>query len=372
MKVPFLDLKAQYQHIEPEIQEAVSRVLEGGTIILGKEVTQFEEAFAAWCQVKYAVGVDNGLSALELGLRAMQIGTGDEVILPANTFIACAAAISSTGATPVLVDIDPQTYNINPALIEPAITPRSKAIMPVHLYGQPAAMDEIIDTAQKHNLKIIEDASQAHGAKYKGRCVGSIGDCAAFSLYPGKNLGAYGDAGIFVTNDENLTRQVRILRNYGSEVKYHHIAMALNRRLDTLQAAILQVKLQYIDQWNETRRKNAAYYLAHLQNCRIILPYTPDYCQHVYHIFVIRIKNRDSFREKLAQHGISTVLHYPIPIHLQPVYRRLHYREGDFPVTEQYAKEIVSIPIYPELTEDQLQFTVEKIREEAILNEYPI
>ena len=355
MTIPLVDLKAQSQFLFEDIDKAITRVIRRSDFILGEDVELFEKEFANYCGVRYAVGVDTGISALELGLRALDIGSGDEVITVANTFIATASAISFTGARPVLADIDPQTYNIDVTAIEPAITPRTKAIMPVHLYGQPANMDPILEIARKHGLAVVEDACQAHGALYKGRKVGSIGDFAAFSFYPAKNLGAYGDGGMLVTDNPDITEKVRMLRNYGQKQKYHHIFPAYNRRLDTLQAAVLRVKLRHLDKWNELRRRHARRYNELLQNSSIILPQGANYARHVYHLYVIRGKNRNALQEYLSSQDISTGIHYPIPIHLQEAMRSLGYPKGSFPVTERYAEEIISLPMFPELTDEQIE-----------------
>lgn len=352
IQVPFVDLKAQYATIEAEVNHAIAGVLARTDFILGEEVATFESEFATYCETDYAIGVDSGLAALELLLRAYGIGPGDEVITAANTFIATALAISSIGATPVLVDIDPETTMLDVALIEPAITARTKAIMPVHLYGHVADMDPIMEIADQHNLIVIEDASQAHGARYKGRRVGSLGDAAAFSLYPAKNLGAYGDAGVIVTNDRYIAERVQLLRNYGASKKYHHVIEGHNHRLDTLHAAVLRVKLRHLDQWNAARRRHAARYNALLANSTIALPIEADYEEPVYHLYVLRTEQRDALQNYLQARGISTVIHYPVPIHLQPAYQHLGYAKGDFPVTEAYSEEILSLPMYPELQRD--------------------
>lgn len=316
MNVPFVDLSAQHKTIATEVEQAISGVLQRTDFILGESVAQFESEFAARCGVEHGIGVDSGTSALELALRACGIGPGDEVITAANTFVATALAISYTGATPVLVDIDPQTYNIDPARIESAITARTKAIMPVHLYGQPADMDSILDIAQQHGLIVIEDACQAHGASYKGKPAGSLGHAAAFSFYPAKNLGAYGDAGMVVTHDAEIAEQVRLLRNYGSLKKYHHEVRGYNRRMDTLQAAILQVKLQHLPAWTNARRQHAQAYLEQLQDHDLGLPHEAHDVQHVYHLFVVRSQNREQLQAHLKDHQIATGIHYPIPLHL--------------------------------------------------------
>lgn len=363
MNVPFVDLKAQYRTIAEEVNEGIGRVLESTDFILGKDVELFEQEFADYCGARFGVSVDNGTSALELALRACGIGDGDEVITVANTFIATASAIAFTGARPVLVDIDPHTYNIEVGDIEQAITDRTKAIMPVHLYGQPADMDPIMELARARGLIVIEDACQAHGALYKGKRVGSIGDAGCFSFYPAKNLGGYGDGGILVTNNENIANRVKMLRNYGQKEKYHHLFIAYNRRLDTLQAAVLRVKLRRLDEWNQARRRNAQLYSQLLANTDVVTPMEASYARHVYHLYIVRAQDRESLREYLQSRGVSTGIHYPIPIHLQEVYRYLGYQRGDFPITEGYAKEIFSLPMYPELTEEQIQYVVQAIND---------
>jgi len=354
MKIPFVDLQSQYQSIKPEADAAVLAVMERGDFILGQAVREFEEEFARYCEAEHCVGVDSGYSALELILRGYGIGLGDEVITAANTFVATALAISNTGATPVLVDMDPETYNIDPTRIEAAITPRTRAIMPVHLYGQPAEMDSIMAIAAEHDLKVIEDAAQAHGARYKGRRTGSLGHAAGFSFYPGKNLGAYGDGGAVVTDDAELADRVRMLRNLGMRVKYHHEIKGFNHRLDTMQAAVLRVKLPYLDEWNEGRRRVAARYAEALAGLPVVTPYAPPHVEPVHHLYVIRIQERDALMERLSEAEIASGLHYPIPIHLLPAYAELGYRPGDFPITEAYADEILSLPIYAELTDEQI------------------
>jgi len=354
-----VDLAAQYRSIESEIQESIGRVLQAGDFILGRDVSLLEEEYAAYCGAKYAIGVDSGLSALELILRAYNIGPGDEVITAANTFIATALAISAVGATPVFVDIDPVTYNMSPEALQSAITSRTVAIIPVHLYGQPADMDSIQEIASRRGLAVIEDACQAHGARYRGRRTGCLGDAAAFSFYPGKNLGAYGDGGIVVTSDPKVTQFARLARNYGQRVKYHHDLRGFNRRLDTVQAAVLRVKLRRLDDWNGMRGRNAALYCDLLQGVDVVTPVISAGNESVWHLFVVRAANRDRLREHLEQHGISTGIHYPVPIHLQEAYADRGYRKGDFPVTERFANEIVSLPMYPELTPDAVKYVAD-------------
>jgi dTDP-4-amino-4,6-dideoxygalactose transaminase len=366
-QVPFVDLSAQYPTIAPEINEAVAKVIHDTDFILGREVGLFEEEFAAYCEAKYAVGVDSGTSALELALRAYEIGPGDEVITAANTFIASALAISHAGATPVLVDVDPLTYTIDVAGIAKAITARTKAILPVHLYGHPAHMDPIRELAEKHGLVVIEDACQAHGARYKGQRAGSLGHAAAFSFYPGKNLGAFGDGGMVVTNDREIAKRLEMLRNYGQKEKYHHQFRGYNRRLDTLQAAILRVKLKYLEKWNAARRWNAKLYQESLEGTGVVIPMEAAGAESVWHLFVIRTENRDVLRDNLMSRGVSPGIHYPIPIHLQPAYKDLGHKRGDFPITEAHAQRILSLPMYAELTPESIQYVARSIR--AVLSE---
>jgi dTDP-4-amino-4,6-dideoxygalactose transaminase len=363
MQVPFVDLKAQHRSIMDEITTKALGVLERADFILGEDVTHLEEEFAQYCGVDYAVGVDNGLSALELLLKAYDIGSGDEVILPANSFVATSAAVTFCGAKPVLVDVDPVTYNIDPNQVENAITARTKAIMPVHLYGLPAEMDAITAIAEKHGVFVIEDAAQAHGAYYKGKRVGSLGDAAGFSFYPGKNLGACGDAGIAVMSNPEIVRRVRAMRNCGQIEKYVHEYAPHNKRLDTLQATILRVKLKYIDMWNELRAQHAQLYSELLADVDVVTPVAPDHMQSVWHLYVIRVNERDALKQFLAEKGVATGIHDPIPIHLQPFYKDLGYKIGDFPITERYAAECLSLPMYPELTDAHIEYVVEAIKE---------
>ena len=362
MKIPFVDLKSQYHSIADEVHSAIADVLENTDFILGHAVEQFEEEFAAYCETAYAVGVYYGYSALELIVRAYDIGPGDEVITAANTFVATVLAISNTGAKPVLVDADPATYNLDPEKLEAAITPRTKAIMPVHLYGQPVEIDPILTIARKHGLKVIEDAAQGHGGRYKGQAVGNLGDAAGFSFYPGKNLGAYGDGGAVTTNDPVLADKLRLLRNLGQRVKYNHEIKGFNRRLDTMQAAILRVKLPKLDCWNVERRRAAAEFTHRLQGLPIITPACPSYIEPVYHLYVIQAEDRTALQEALTEAGVATGLHYPKPVHLQPAFADLGYQPGDFPVAEVLAEKILSLPIFPELTNDAIAYITEQIR----------
>jgi dTDP-4-amino-4,6-dideoxygalactose transaminase len=362
-QVPFVDLAAQYGAIAEEIDEAIAIVLRRADFILGQDVRLFENEFAAFCEAGYAVGVDSGTSALELALRAFGIGPGDQVITTANTFIATALAISYTGATPVLVDVDPQTYTMDISRLEGAVTDHTKAIIPVHLYGQPADMGPILEIAQRHGITVIEDACQAHGAKYKGKRVGSLGHAAAFSFYPAKNLGAYGDGGMVVTNDERVAESVRMLRDYGQREKYRHVLRGYNHRLDTLQAAVLRVKLQHLDAWNAARCQHAQLYSELLADSPLVMPTEADYAQSVYHLYVIRVERRDELRAYLHDRDISTGIHYPVPVHLQEAYRDLGYRRGSFPVTEEYADRILSLPMYAELTPGLIEYVAVSIRD---------
>jgi dTDP-4-amino-4,6-dideoxygalactose transaminase len=362
MQVPFVDLKAQQANLLDEIKTQIGQVVEQGDYILGKAVEQFEEAYAAFCGTKYAVGVDNGLSAIQLALIGYGIGEGDEVLVPTNSFVATAGAVTLAGATPVLVDVDPATYNIDPTLLEQKITSRTKAIIPVHLYGSPADMTAINQIAVQYGLKVIEDAAQAHGARHRGQRTGSLGDAAAFSFYPSKNLGAGGDAGIVTTNDAELAHRLRALRNCGQHTKNVHEYTPYNHRLDTIQAAILSVKLPHIDKWNAARRHNARLYTELLAAVDgVETPVIPDDSEVVWHLYVIRTAQRDQLQDYLKQHGIVTAVHYPTPIHLQPVYHELGYQIGDLPVAERYAEQVLSLPMYPELTEEQIRYVVDTI-----------
>ena len=363
--IPFVDLKAQYDLIKDEIDEAIQNVLNNTSFIMGEELKKFEVEFARFCDVKYAIGVANGSDALILALRACGIGEGDEVIAVPHTFISTAEAISNVGGKIVFVDIDLKTYTIDVSKIEEKINKKTKAIIPVHLYGQPVDMDPIMELAKKYSLKVIEDAAQAHGAEYKGKKVGSIGDVGCFSFYPGKNLGAYGDAGMVVTNSEEIAEKIKLLRNHGRITKkYEHEIEGYSSRLDNLQAAILRVKLKYLNKWNDMRRSNAKKYSELLSNIdSIITPYEADYAKHVYHLYVIRTeKRRDKLREELKSKGIATGIHYPIPLHLQPAYRYLGFKEGDFPVTEKASQEILSLPMFAELSDKQIDEIVEFIK----------
>lgn len=362
MKVPFMDLSRIHNELREDLNKAMANVIERNAYILGEEVEEFENNFAEFHNKNYGIGVDSGTSALELSLKALNIGRDDEVILPANTFIATASAVVFSNAKPVLVDCD-DNYNINPEKIEEAITEKTKAIIPVHLYGQACDMDSIIEIARKYNLKIIEDACQAHGALYKEKRV-PIGDIGCFSFYPAKNLGGMGDAGMILTDNKELADSLKMLRNYGQSKKYCHDFFGYNRRLDAIQAAVLNVKLKYLENWNKQRRETALLYKELLKDLpKIILPYEKSDRKHVYHLYVIRAENRDKLQEYLKNNNIDTGLHYPIPIHLQKSYQYLGYREGDFPLTEKFSKEILSLPIFPGMTEEEVRYVCSMIRE---------
>lgn len=363
MKVPFLDLKAQYESIRSEIASVLQAVLDSTAFAGGPFVSKFEKEFAAYCGTEQAVAVGNGTDALWTAMLGLGIGRDDEVITASNTFIATAEAISFCNAKPVFVDIDEKTYTINPALIEAAITSKTKAIVPVHLYGQPADMDPIIKIAKKYNLFVIEDACQAHGAEYKGRIAGSIGDVGCFSFYPGKNLGAYGEAGAVTTNNSALADKIRAFRDHGQTQKYYHSMVGWNARMDGFQGAVLSVKLKYLSKWNEARIKNAALYDKLLSGLdSVIIPAKADYAKHVYHIYAARMKKRDEVIKSLSQKDISCGIHYPIPLHLQEAYKTLGYKKGDFPVAEKCAEEIVSLPMFAELRHEQIETVAKEIK----------
>jgi len=350
IKVPYLDLKAQYQSIKPEIDAAIARVLESGQFVLGSEVAGFEEEFAAYSGTAQCVALNSGTSALHLALLAAGIGPGDEVITVPFTFVASVAAVIYAGARPVMVDIDPRSFTMDPAAIEAAITPRTKAILPVHLYGQSADMDPIMDVARRHGLVVIEDAAQAHGAKYKGRRVGSIGDMACFSFYPGKNLGAYGEGGAVTTSNPGRAQTIRMLRDWGQDRKYHHVLRGFNYRMEGFQGAILRVKLRCLERWTETRRKLVQQYNELLAHAGVETPTEMPWGRHVYHVYTLRTDDRDGLQSALQAEGIQTGIHYPVPAHLQPAYSDLGYGRGDFPRSEEAATQVLSLPLYPELS----------------------
>lgn len=353
-KIQFVDLQTQYQNLKAEIDSAVLKIFARGDFILGEDVKLFEEEFAAYCRAPHCISVANGTDALHLALLACGIGPGDEVITCTHTFIASVIAIHAAGAKPVLVDCDPQFYTIDPAAVERAITPRTKAIIPVHLYGQPADMDAILDIARRHKLQVIEDACQAHGAEYKGRPCGTLGDIAAFSFYPGKNLGAYGDGGAITTTRKELAEKIWLLRNYGQRVKYEHSCKGVNSRLDTVQAAILRVKLKRLEQWNEGRRRAAAEYDRLLAGIGLVLPKLASYSKHVYHLYVVQAPDRKKLQGALDAANVSHGIHYPIPVHLQPAFADLGLKPGTFPVAEAITPKLVSLPMFPEITPAQI------------------
>jgi dTDP-4-amino-4,6-dideoxygalactose transaminase len=352
--IPLVDLRAQYHTIKTEICEAIDRVLETSQFVLGSEVAAFEGEFADFCGARHGIGVNSGTSALHLALLAAGIGPGDEVITVPFTFVATVAAIVYTGARPVFVDIDPRSYTIDVTQIERAITKRTKAILPVHLYGHPADLDPIVEIARRHHLVLIEDAAQAHGAEYKGRRVGSIGDLACFSFYPGKNLGAYGEGGMVITNQSGYDRTIRMLRDWGQEHKYHHMLKGFNYRMEGLQGAILRVKLRYLEAWTEARRTHAALYDVLLAGSNVQPPQAMAYARHVYHVYAIRTPERAALQQALTGHDIQSGIHYPFPVHLLPAYADLGYHSGDFPQAETMAAEELSLPMYPELSKEAI------------------
>lgn len=359
--IPFLDLKTPYLELQEEFDSAYRRVMASGWYLLGQELEAFEHEFAVYCNARHCIGVGNGLDALHIILRALGIGPGDEVIVPANTYIATWLAVSYVGATPVPVEPDDKTFNLDPDRIEAAITPRTKGILPVHIYGQPADMDPINAIASRYGLKVVEDVAQAHGARYKGRRVGALGDAGGFSFYPGKNLGAFGDGGAIITNDDDIAAQAKSLRNYGSVVKYHNDVQGFNSRLDEIQAAMLRVKLKYLDEWNNRRAGVAAIYGEALSGIPLSLPFVPVWAEPVWHLFVVRSTMRKELQLHLAQKGIGTLIHYPIPPHLQKAYSELGHCSGSFPVTEQMAGEVLSLPIGPHLNSGELDKVVAAI-----------
>lgn len=360
-KIPLLDLKAEYLEIKPDVDEAVGRVLNSARFILGEEVEGFEREFASFSGADHAIGVGSGTDALLLALLTLGIGPGDEVITTPMTFIATAEAVSLRGARPVFVDIDLQTQNIDPDRLEAAITPHTKAILPVHLHGLPADMDPILDVARRHHIPVVEDAAQAHGAEYKNRRVGTLADLACFSFYPGKNIGAYGDAGMLTVHDPELARRASLLRDHGRTSKYEHELLGSNWRIDALQAAILRVKLARLADWNGHRQKIAAQYDHLLQGTKVQIPVVPDGVKSVWHHYAVRVENRDRVAAQLKDGGIETGVHYPIPLHLQPAYRSLGYQAGDFPNAEEVARTTLSLPIYPTLDNEKIQTIVETL-----------
>jgi dTDP-4-amino-4,6-dideoxygalactose transaminase len=368
MKIPFLDLGGQYKEIKEDIDFALRRSLKRSDFILGKDEVIFEKEFAKYFNRKFAVGVNSGTDALFLGLLSLGIGSGDEVIVPVFTYIATALAVTFTGARPVFVDIDQDSYNIEVDKISGVITEKTKAIIPVHLYGQSAHMKPILNIGRKYNLKIVEDAAQAHGARYKmpggkWRMVGGIGDIGCFSFYPTKNLGGCGDGGMIVTDDEKIYKKILLLRDYGRKSRYEHISVGYNSRLDTIQAAILRIKLRHLERWNIFRRRNAAIYNRELKDTEgMVVPKEADYAKHVYHVYAVRVRGRDWVVKELAKKGIGTLIYYPIPLHLQKVYKDLGYKKGDFPVAEKVAQEIISLPMYPHLKEAQIRLVAQTLK----------
>jgi dTDP-4-amino-4,6-dideoxygalactose transaminase len=353
--IPFVDLKSQYRSIKPEIDRAIQQVLDESQYILGPAVSAFERDFATFCRTTEAIGVNSGTSALHLALLALGVRPGDEVITVPFTFVASVSAIEYAGAKPVLVDVEADYWTMDPAQLEAAITPRTKAIMPVHLYGQPADMDPILAIAEKNGIPVVEDACQSHGSDYQGRRCGSMGQIGCFSFYPGKNLGAYGEGGAAVTNDAALATRIRLLRAWGEETRYEHKYRGFNYRMDGIQGAVLGVKLKHLESWTEARRARAATYARALQDTGVVVPVERPGVRHVYHVYVVRTPDRDGLRARLTEAGVQTGVHYPIPVHLQPAYRDLGYSVGDFPVSERAAREVLSLPIYPELTEEQIE-----------------
>ena len=361
--IPFLDLKAPHVELRAEIDAAIARVLDSGWYVLGPEVEAFEAEYAAWCEARHAVSVANGLDALHLALRALDVGPGDEVIVPSNTYIATWLAVSQCGATPVPVEPLDATYNLDPARIEAALTARTKVILPVHLYGQPVDLDPILQLARKHGLRVLEDGAQAHGARYKGRRLGGHGDAVAWSFYPGKNLGALGDGGAVTTNDAELAERIRVLRNYGSRVKYVNEVRGFNSRLDPLQAAVLRVKLAHLDDWNARRTVIAAQYLAGLADCGLVLPQVPAFADPVWHLFVVRHPRRDELQKRLAESGVGSLIHYPIPPHRQAAYADAGFTPGDFPLASAQAEQVLSLPMGPHLSRADASEVVQRVIE---------
>lgn len=363
MIVPFLDLKKQSQKIAQEVFPLFGEIIESAGFVGGSHIQKFEEEFARFCKTEYCVAVNSGTDALRFALIASGIKTGDEVITVPNTFIATSEAITQSGGRPVFVDIDPRTYNIDVNKIEQTITSKTKAIIPVHLYGQCADMDIVVDIAHRYGLVVIEDACQAHGAEYKGKRAGSLGLIGCFSFYPGKNLGAFGEGGAIVTDDDNLAKKIRMLRDHGQIKKYEHETEGYNGRLDTIQAAVLKVKLKYLEEWNALRREHAMLYKELLGNMEeIVLPFEPEWSRAVYHLYVIRVKNRNGLQQELLKLDIQTGLHYPTPLHLQKAYAHLECQKGTFPIAEQYSQEILSLPMFPELDRTQIEYVAESIK----------
>ena len=361
MQIPFVDLKSQYQAIKTEIDAAIQRVLDNTAFVMGKEVAAFEEAFADYVGAKHCIAVNSGTAAIQLAVQSCEIGAGDEIILPTNSFFATAEGVSTAGATPVFVDCEAVSYNIAVEQIESKITARTRAIMPVHLYGQAADLDKVFEIAAKNNLLVIEDAAQAHGAEYKKKRVGALGKAGIFSFYPGKNLGAYGEGGAIVTNDDAVAKRARLLRDHGSSQKYVHEIVGYNFRLEGLQGAILAVKLKYLDEWNNLRCQHAALYDELLKDSGLVLQLEMDYAHHVRHLYVVQTDRRDELQKVLNDADVQTGIHYPIPIHLQKAYDNLNYKIGDFPEAEKQAKRVLSLPMFAELKHEQIEFVAETI-----------
>lgn len=362
MEIPFLDLRETYLELREELDAVTARVVSGGWYLLGPELEAFEREYAAYVGAKHCIGVGNGLEALHLSLRALRVGPKDEVIVPSNTYIATWLAVTHAGATPVPVEPDGSTYNLDSDRIEVAITGRTRAILPVHLYGQPADMDPIVALARRHGLAIVEDAAQAHGARYRGRRVGALGDATAWSFYPTKNLGALGDAGAVTTDDDGVAERVRLLRNYGSQAKYVSEVQGFNSRLDEIQAAVLRVKLRHLDEWNDRRRRVADRYLVGLGESGLALPWVPEWAEPVWHLFVVRSPERDAVRQCLRESGIDTIVHYPLPPHLQAAYQGMGWPEGCLPIAEALGREVISLPLNPHLNEEQIAAIVAATR----------
>jgi len=363
MNIPFIDFRGQYEAVKDEIDGGLKKVFEKGNFILGEEAQQFEVAFAKYCDSRFGVGVNSGTDALYLAVSALDIGPGDEVVLPTHTFIATALCVSYTGATPVFADIEETTYNLDVKSFEQVITKKTKAVIPVHIYGQSANMDEINAVAKKHGIKVIEDAAQAHGATYKGKRIGSLGDAACFSFYPTKSLGAFGDAGIVVTADEQIAKCVMMLRDYGRVGRYEHKVKGYNTRLDTIQAVVLAAKLKHLDQWNKMRAEVAKIYAENLKGVSgVVIPPVAPERTHVYQTYAVRVQNRDQVMEGLKQKGVSSLIHYPIPIHLQEAYKDAGYKKGAFPVAEKVTDEILSLPMFPHMTREQVNYVCDCLK----------
>ena len=366
MSIPLNDLQAQFSSIKPEVMSAIEGVLDSMHLFLGPQLLRFEQSFASYCGCVYGVGVSNGTDAIALALRACHIGPGDEVITVSHSFIATVEAIAQVGATPVFVDIEPDTYTMDWRQLEGALSEHTRAIIPVHLYGHPADMQPILDFAQEHGLRVIEDASQAHGAMYQGKRVGSFGDIACFSLYCSKNLGAYGEAGICLTSDAELAGSLRILRDHGSRIRYQHEILGVNARMDEIQAAILNVKMAYLDRWNEQRQAHAQVYSEQLQDSVEAIPMVREGASHVFYVYVAQVRERDQVHQYLSEQGIGSGIHYPTPIHLQPACQHYGYTRGMLPITEAVCERIISLPMYPELTSEQLQAVIDGVKQSVL------